>query len=96
MGMGNLQPKQETASESAEFSSFPVMITHIEQNRPAYKENHALKDIDNMGKNIKILDGLIARTSGKSNGNTLLFEEEYQPETMDLTSLANSGGVKNG
>lgn len=91
MGLGNLSPKQETASEEAEFSSFPVMIAHIEKNKPAYVENHALKDIDNMGNNIKILEGLIARTAGKPNQNTTLFDEEYEEETMDLTSLSDGG-----
>lgn len=94
MGLGNLSPRQETASEGAEFGSFASMIAHIEQHKPAYVENHALKDIDNMGENIKILEGLIARTAGKSNENTQLFEEEYAEETMDLTSL--SGGGTNG
>lgn len=90
MGLGNLSPRQETASEGAEFNSFPVMIAHVEQNKPCYIENHALKDIDNMEHHIKTLDGLLARTIGNPNENTVLFEEEYAEETMDLTSL--SGG----
>lgn len=88
MGLGNLSPRQETDSESAEFNSFPAMIAHVEKNRVCYIENHALKDIDNMEKNIKILDGLIARSAGNSNENTKIFEEEYSEETMDLTTLA--------
>lgn len=90
MSMGNLQPKQESASETAEFNSFPVMIAHVEQNRPCYVENHQLKDVDDMEKNMKILEGLIARSAGNPNPNTNIFEKEYTPETMDLSAI--SGG----
>ena len=90
MGLGNLSPRQETASEGAEFNSFPAMIAHIEQNKPCYVDNPQLKDVDNMEKYLKILDALIARSAGNQNENIGIFEEEYAEETMDLTSL--SGG----
>ena len=91
MKQADLTPKQQSGNESAEFKSLPMMIAHVEKDRPCYIENHELKDVDKLNSYMKIFDGLIARTMGKSNENTVLFEEEYKDSTMDLTSLGSEG-----
>jgi len=90
MKQGNLSPKQETESESAEFSSFPEFIAKIERDRPCYIENHALIDVDNMELKLKALAGALNRTQGKVDATTAIFDDEFKEFTLDLTNLAKS------
>ena len=87
MKLGDLSPKQETAAESAEFASFPEFINQVEKTKPAYIENHELKDVDNLKGKIEAMAGAINRTKGVSDKSTDTFDEEFQDYTLDLSNL---------
>lgn len=87
MTTAQLTPKLQSTSASSEFNSLPEMISHVEKHKPCYKPNHALKDVDHMKKWADMFEGTIARTQGKSNENTVLFEKEYEPETMNFDKI---------
>lgn len=90
MKTANLSPKQESASESAEFETLGQFIKKVEQHKPIINKNPEYKDVDGFEKMWKSLAGAIKRTVGRPDDDTVVFEDTYKEETMDLTNL--SGG----
>lgn len=87
MGLGNLQPKQEMASETAEFSTLAEFIKKVETSKPIIMKNKELEDVDGFTKMWKSLAGAIARTIGRADENTAVFDKTYEEQTLNMSSL---------
>jgi hypothetical protein len=92
MKSSKLSPRQETASEQAEFKTISEFIKKVEQVKPFVKTNPEFSDPDNFKKMWQSMAGAINRTAGKSDENTKVFEEYFKDSTMDLTNLSKDGG----
>lgn len=87
MKTANLSPKQESASETAEFETLGQFIKKVEQSKPFIRDNPEYKDVDGFEKMWRSLAGAIKRTVGRPDEDTQVFEDVYAEQTMDLTSL---------
>jgi len=96
MKSSKLSPRQETASEHAEFQTISEFIKKVEQTKPFVKINPEFEDPDNFKKMWQSLAGAINRTAGKSDENTKVFEEHFKDSTMDLTNISSKEGNKYG
>ena len=86
-----LSPRQETASEQAEFQTISEFIKKVEQTKPFIKKNSEFEDIDNFNNMWRSIAGSISRTKGSPDDNTQVFDDFFKNDTMDLTGL-DSGG----
>ena len=93
MKSSKLSPRLESASEQAEFQTISEFIKKVEQTKPLIKSNPEFEDPDHFKKMWQSLAGAINRTAGKSDENTMVFEEYFKDSTMDLTNLSNKDGV---
>jgi hypothetical protein len=82
-----LSPKQETASEQAEFSTISEFIKKVEQSKPIIKSNPEFEDPDKFKQMWQSIAGAISRTAGKPDENTQVFDEFFADSTMDLSNL---------
>ena len=83
----NLSPRQETASDQAEFQTISEFIKKVEERRPFIKSNPEFEDVDNFRGMWKSMAGAISRTAGKSDENTKVFENFFKDSTMDFSNL---------
>lgn len=91
MKSSKLSPRQETASEQAEFQTISEFIKKVEQTKPFIKKNSEFEDVDNFRNMWKSIAGALARTSGKTDENTEVFDEFFKDSTMDLSGLSGNG-----
>lgn len=87
----NLSPKQETASEEAEFQTISEFIKKVEQSKPIVGKNPVYKDVDGFSKMWKSLAGAIKRTAGRADEDTDTFNETFKEHTLDLSNLESGG-----
>lgn len=91
MKSSKLSPRQETASEQAEFQTISEFIKKVEQTKPFVKKNSEFEDVDSFNKMWKSVAGAISRTNGKPDENTEVFNEFFKDSTMDLSGLSEDG-----
>jgi hypothetical protein len=89
-----LSPRQETASEQAEFQSISEFIKKAEQQKPFVKTNPEFNDPDKFRNMWQSMAGAITRTAGRPDENTKVFEEYFKDSTMDLSNLLSKDGEK--
>lgn len=82
-----LSPRQETASEQAEFSTISEFIRKVEQSKPIIKSNPEFEDPDNFKNMWQAMVGALSRTAGKPDEYTQVFDEYFADSTVDLTNL---------
>jgi len=88
MKTANLSPKQESASETAEFETLGQFIKKVEQSKPFIRKNPEYEDVDNFKKIWQSLAGAIKRTAGRPDEDTAVFDEVYKDSTIDLSKLS--------
>ena len=88
MKSSKLSPRQETASEQAEFQTISDFIRKVEQTKPFIKINTEFADPDNFKGMWKSMSGAIKRTAGKQDEDTQAFDEYFKDSTMDLSNLS--------
>lgn len=92
MKNSKLSPRQETASETAEFQTIAEFIKKAEQSKPQIKTNPEFEDPDRFKQMSQSLAGAIARTAGRPDENTKVFEEVFKEHTLDLSNLSEKDG----
>jgi len=92
MKSSKLSPRQETASEQAEFQTITEFIKKVEQTKPFVKTNPEFADPDNFKSMWRSMSGAIKRTAGKQDEDTQVFDEYFKDSTMDLSNLSGKEG----
>lgn len=87
----NLTPKQQAKdSNSNMFNSLPDFIKEVEKRKPIVVQSKEFDDVDGIMRYVIGVSGAMARTIGKPNELTEMFDKMYKEYTLDILDTDNS------
>lgn len=92
MNGANLQPRQNVGNAATDALSFGQLIEKIEQERPISEPNDEFKDVDGIGKYIRVwFKGHLCKAFGIDNGYSQEYEDYVKQYTVTKPTYEEDG-----